>query len=433
MASSGHGPGNGAQGVEVRIAVVGGGGAGLASAWLLEEQHDVTLFEADGRLGGHAHTIEIDLDGHPVPIDAGFQFFGPGKPYTTFNRLLAELRVPLRTYSATMSLSRLTDGTHVALPPFRHGRIVWPSLTPAALCDLIGFRRFLTGIPEFLAQRDTTVTIAEYIESRRMPRSFVDGFLYPFLLALWCVDLTQFREFAAYNALFYLGDALRGGLHAPEQVEIDGGMKTYVAALTATLRRTDVRLGARVHRLTREGESWLLVDSTGARLAFDQVVLATNARQAHELVSSTPELDEVSRQLRRIRYFDTTIAVHGDRRLMPRSESVWSVVNARWDGTHSQMSIWNPDRGLPVFRSWVTYEDRLPEPLYATAIYEHALVTVDYFDAQARLKRLRGSHGVWLAGLYADDADSHESAVHSAVTIAEQLAPGSRRLRVLRA
>ncbi|WP_345801217.1 FAD-dependent oxidoreductase [Microbacterium sp. AZCO] len=407
---------------------MGAGGAGLTSAWLLEEQHDVTLFEAEDRLGGHAHTVEIEVDGARIAVDAGFQFFGPGAPYVTFNRLLAELKVPLRTYPATMSLTRSTDGTQVALPPFRRARPVWPSLTPAALTDLLRFRRFLSGVPEFLAQRDTTITISDYIESRGMPRRFVDGFLQPFLLALWCVDPADFQGFAAYNALYYLGNALTGGLHPPTQVEIEGGMKTYVDALAGSLRRTTVRLGARVTKLFREGDDWIVVDATGARLSFDQVVLATNARQAHELLAPTPELHEVSRQLGRIRSFDTTIAVHGDRRLMPPSESAWSVVNARWDGTHSQLSVWNPERGLPVFRSWVTYEERLPEPLYATAVYEHAMVTVDYFDAQSHLRALQGRRGVWLAGLYTDDADSHESAVHSAVAVAEQLGPGSTRL-----
>jgi predicted NAD/FAD-binding protein len=415
----------------VRIGIIGAGAAGLTTAWLLERDHDVTLFESDERLGGHAHTIDIEAHGRRFGVDAGFQFFGPGPAYSAFNRLLAALEVPVRSYPATMTLYRERERQHVALPPLRRGRVIWPSLTPHALQDLVRFRGFLRGIPSFLARHDTTVTIEEYLDSRRLPSTFVERFLYPMLLALWCVDLSQLKQFAAYNALFYLGSALPDGFRPPEQLEIPGGMGAYVDALARDLERAEVRTGARVERISHDGGVFALEDARGARREFDRIVIATNPGQALALVRHLRGLDTVSEQLGRLRSFDTTIAIHGDRSLMPRRESAWSVVNVRWDGAHSQLSIWNPDRRLPVFRSWVTYEERLPEPLYAVATYEHLLVTVDHFDAQLRLKRSHGQAGVWLAGLYMDDADSHESAVRSAVTIARALAPDAARLRLL--
>lgn len=415
----------------MRIGIIGAGGAGLTSAWLLEQDHDVTLFEADARLGGHAHTIDINVDGRRVPVDAGFQFFGPGQSYATFNRLLAALEVPVRSYSATMTLFRERENQHVAMPPLRAGHPVWPSLRLAALQDLLRFRRFLRGIPSFLARHDTTVTLEDHIDSQRLPPRFVERFLYPMLLALWCVELSQLKQFAAYNALFYLGAALPDGWHPPQQLEIPGGMRTYVEALAHDLRRGEVRCGARVDSIAREGDVLVIQDSQGMRCEFDQIVVATGPTRASALLRPLRGLEPMSDQLDRFRTFNTTIAIHGDRALMPADESAWSVVNVRWDGTHSQLSIWNPESRLPVFRSWVTYEQRLPEPLYAVAEYEHLLVTVDHFAAQARLKELLGLAGVWLTGLYMDDADSHESAVRSAVTIARRLAPDSARLRVL--
>lgn len=415
----------------MRIGIIGGGAAGLATAWLIERDHDVTLYEAQDRLGGHAHTIDVDIDGRRVSVDAGFQFFGPGRAYATFHRLLDALGVPRRTYRATMTLFDQPADRHVALPPFRHGCPVWPSLTPSALCDLIHFRRFLQGVPAFLALHDTTITIEEYIRRQRLPASFVRRFLYPLLLALWCVELADFKGFAAYNALFYIGETLSDGLRAPEQVEIEGGMKTYVDAVARGLDRAELLIGAEATRLEHvDGEFWV-TDAAGARRPYDQVVLATGPREALALLEPLRGFDALIAQLARFEYFPTDIAIHGDRRLMPRRRSAWSAVNARWDGAHSQLSIWNPDRGIPVFRSWITFEDRLPEPLYATASYEHLQVTVDHFAAQRELQRLRGRDRVWLAGLYMDDADSHESAVHSAVEIARHLAPGSPRLELL--
>src|SRR6187401_3245849 len=76
------------RGGEVRVGIIGGGAAGLASAWLLEQEHEVTVFEKDDRFGGHAHTVTIEVDGRSLDVDAGFQFFAPGAAYATFNRLL---------------------------------------------------------------------------------------------------------------------------------------------------------------------------------------------------------------------------------------------------------------------------------------------------------------------------------------------------------
>jgi predicted NAD/FAD-binding protein len=418
----------------VKIGIIGGGAAGLASAWLLDADHDVTLFEKEDRLGGHAHTIEIDIDGATHTVDAGFQFFAASDAYATFNRLLDALDVPRQTYPATLTVYKEGGGAQhpLAMPPFRGSNPVWSSLTPRALGDLIRFRRFLAGVPSFLAQRDTTVTVAEYIERQRLPKRFVDGFLLPLLLAFWCVDLDDFVGFAAYNALYYLGANLPNGMSAPQQSEIIGGLKVYVDALERSLERTHIQLESAVHSLSREGDGWRVEGADGTRHSFDHVILATNARQAHSLLQHITGLEPLVDQLARFDYFDTTIAIHGDRQLMPRAESAWSVVNARWHGAHSSLSVWDASRGLPIFKSWVTYDERMPQPLYATATYEHGKITPDYFDAQRELKGLHGRHGLWLAGLYMHDADSHESAVQSAVAVAERLAPHSARLAQLR-
>jgi predicted NAD/FAD-binding protein len=82
----------------MRIGIIGGGAAGLTTAWLLERDHDVTLFEKDDRLGGHAHTVDIEVDGRPLAVDAGFQFFARSDAYATFNRLLDALDVPRTSY-----------------------------------------------------------------------------------------------------------------------------------------------------------------------------------------------------------------------------------------------------------------------------------------------------------------------------------------------
>ncbi|WP_158277252.1 FAD-dependent oxidoreductase [Serinibacter arcticus] len=414
----------------MRIAIIGAGGAGLTAAWLLEQEHDVVLLERDVRLGGHAHTIEVEVDGARVPVEAGFQFFGTGPTYAVLNRLLDALHLERTPYPATMSLTTTATGSTVALPPWRGGP-VRRSLTPRALADVIRFRRFLAGVPRFLASNDTTTTTREYIEAQRLPAAFVDRFLHPLLLSFWCVEPEELQGFAAFNTLHYLAGAAAGGLRPPRQVALEGGLRTYVDALARDVQRADVRTGVGVERVERHGGDLVVHDSSGGSHTVDRVVVATNARQALALLGPLDGLEEMRAQLARFEYVDTRIAVHGDTRLMPADRSAWSVVNVRWDGAHAQNTVWGPGHSHDVFRSWVTFAEKLPEPLHPVVTYEHGKVTPTYFDAQRRLAEVQGGGGVWLAGPYTAGADSHESAVRSAVTVARALAPGSARLAAL--
>jgi predicted NAD/FAD-binding protein len=161
-------------------------------------------------------------------------------------------------------------------------------------------------------------------------------------------------------------------------------------------------------------------------------VLATNANQAAAILSRVERAPEARAALSAMRYFPTTIAVHGDTRLMPPRREHWSHVNIRYDAQHSQLSSWRQQRsGLAVFKSWVTHDRALPAPLYATEKYLHPCIDTHYFALQRQLQRLQGQDNLWLAGVYMVDEDCHESAVLSAVNVARCLAPQSPRLKRL--
>jgi predicted NAD/FAD-binding protein len=109
------------------------------------------------------------------------------------------------------------------------------------------------------------------------------------------------------------------------------------------------------------------------------------------------------------------------------------VINVRHDGTHSLSTVWKRlTRTTPLFRSWAIFEARAPEPLYSQTIYQHPKPSPRYFDAQRTLGRLQGRRGLWLAGMYMHDVDSHESAIMSAVNVARALHPASENLARLR-
>ena len=415
----------------MRIGIVGAGAAGLCAAWLLDQDHEVTVFEQAERLGGHAHTVEVEQAGEQIGIDAGFEFFSGGR-FPTFTRLLDRLGVRVRQYPLTATFYTANNRYVCLLPPLRAGRWVWSAGGPRQVLDLLQLAYALHRAGPLMRGRDTSVTVEQFLAGLPVTGSFKREFLMPFLLAGWCVAPRDFRTFSAYDVLSYSYWHRPAGLTPVLWTEVVGGTQAYVRALAQVLARAVVRTSNPVVRLTRRGAGYRLETAAGEAEDFDHLILATSAWAARKLLAEVGGAEEVCQILGQIEYFPTTIAVHGDTRLMPADRNHWSVVNTRYDGRYSANTIWKSWKSRePVFRSWVTFEPRHPEPLYALAHFEHAKVNAQYFAAQPRLAAVQGREHLWLAGAYLQDIDSHESAVLSAVTIARRLAPHSARLRLL--
>ena len=184
----------------MRIGIVGGGGAGLATAWLLNDHHQVTLFEKQPRLGGHADTVYVEVDGKPVGFDAGFEFISQAM-FPVFMKLLGLLDVPLDEFELTACFYTADQRHTTVLPPFRNGRPVWSSLTPGQIVDLLQFQYVLLNARHLNEHRDTRLTIQDYLDGLPLTRHFKDDFIKPFLLASWCCAPEDFEKFIAYNVL----------------------------------------------------------------------------------------------------------------------------------------------------------------------------------------------------------------------------------------
>jgi predicted NAD/FAD-binding protein len=415
----------------VRIAIVGGGAAGLTAAYLLDADHDVTVFEALDRLGGHAHTVTVDAGGDSVSVDAGFEFFS-GAMFPTFTRLLGLLGVPVQRYPLTATFYTSDNRYVCLLPPLRAGRLIWPALKPRQILDLLQFGVALHHAGPLMRRRDASISLQHFADGLPVLRAFKRDFLVPFLLAGWCLEPEEFLQFSAYDVLSYAYWHRPTGLSPYRWTEVVGGTQAYIQALARAVTRGMIHTACPVVRLARHNQGFRLQTGAGGEHDFDHVILATNAQAAGRLLAGVEGAEDAQRALGEIEYFPTTIAVHGDPRLMPADRRYWSVANIRYDGRHSANTVWKGWKSrAPLFRSWVTYEARLPEPLYALARFDHPKVNARYFAAQPRLAAAQGRSQLWLAGVYLRDIDCHESAVLSAIHLARRLAPESDRLKAL--
>jgi predicted NAD/FAD-binding protein len=415
----------------MRIGIIGGGASGLATAWLLNDHHEVTLFERQDRLGGHAHTIEIVQDGERIGIDAGFEFFSDVM-FPTFRRLLSILGVTLKQYPLTVTFYTVDNRKLSMLPPVRNGTIMWSAFKPWPLSQMVQLHQTLRRAAPLVEAADWSITIEQFIDRLPLTQAFKDNFLFPFLLVGWGCRPDEFKRFSAYDVLKYHVTHLSSGFSALSWNEVVGGTQAYVKDLIQTLIRTNIKLSADIHQITRIGDSYVVLDVTGGTYEFDHLIIATNAYESRALLAQVDGTEDIRQHLSKIEYFKTTIAVHGDRRLMPAQEKHWSVVNIRYDGTNSANTVWKRWKShKPIFKSWVTHETQMPNPLYGIATYYHPKVDLNYFQAQQSLNGILGRNNLWLAGMYMYDIDCHESAIMSAINVVQRLEPQSAHLKQL--
>lgn len=405
-----------------RVAIIGGGGAGLCTAWFLQDQCEITVYEAEPQLGGHARTVDVPGERETVHAETGFKYVMDGSHETLLALLrLLELQLQRRKSSLTI-VDRVHDRVLVLPPrtPVQVARVL------RHLPLVLGLRRFMASATEVVTRRDWTATLADQAAALGLSRRFTRELLLPLCASSWGAPPSLMETFPAYDVMKNLWKGAAGFYELP------GGVSSYVNALVARLG-VALRPGRAVERLLPAPDGRVLVEA-GAREAFDQVVVATAPWVAARLLAALPAAAPAVAVLRRFRWFDTRIVIHGDPTFMPPARSDWSMINHRFEADHLAMTEWSGRHARrPVFRSWVPAGTREPGQVYAERNFQHLVVDRDTPALQRGLEELQGTGRVWLAGMYVTDVDDHESAVLSAIRVAEGLAPASPTLARLRA
>lgn len=426
---------------QLRVGIVGGGPSGVCAAWLLDPCCQVTIYEKEKRLGGHACTVPIHVDGEIIHVDAGFEFFSK-KMYPRFSGFLDLLRVQLNTFPLVHTFYK-TDGSHtIVFPPIRGGNISWESLAPSTIFEELQFKHLINSAKTLIDVKDKEITLQEFADTLMVTDHFKQEFLYPFLAGSWGFSLDTFKTFAAYNPLKYLVLNQSEGIAPMMWNEIVGGTSTYIKAAVKQLKNSTIKICSKIKEISYKGGKYFVLEKNGKVEVFDHLILATPANESKKLLENIPETGDLRSLLNKVQYQKMTIAIHGDYRFMPEKESDWSIANIRYNGTHALMTFYKPwlKSPRPIFKSNITYDVRpqdfeaepMPKPLYALLQFWHPIVNVEYFDVQKAVQIVNGNRNLWMAGILAWDEDSHESAINSALFVAEKIAPQSERIALLK-
>ncbi|MEV0252236.1 FAD-dependent oxidoreductase [Nocardia sp. NPDC050712] len=419
-----------------RVAVIGGGMAGVMTAWLLDGHCSVTLLESLPELGGHARSVAWN----GYKIDIGAQFFGP-RTHPGYWRLLNDvLGVPIvpTPMGITVAQQGVSQPIFVSPAPNR----LFPVQDPAYSAPLVAMGLFTQAARDLEASGDWNKTVHQFVDELMVGADMKERLLYPLCATLAGASIAQTMPLSARATVAFvsrsrsIADDL---LAAPfDYYNAARGLSDVVDHMTAQFSTVTTRLGAAVTRLARQGSEWTVwADDGAAPVTVDHVVLALPPEPAVGLVQSIgggiwSDLAEIYRNFP---YFTARVTLHtGPATYMAAGERNWSAYNTMLqDGKYSEGTMWLGDcREFNVFKSWTTNRPLPPAAeIIHDASFRHPLLTPGFVANQGTLRQWRETNSaanMWFAGTHTVDIDSQESALVSAVRVARELAPNSDRL-----
>jgi uncharacterized protein len=392
------------------VAVIGAGVSGLTAAYLLSRTHDVTLFEAEDRLGGHAHTHDLtDSDGRRHAVDSGFIVCND-VTYPLLRQLFAELDVQVRP--AEMSMSVRCEGCGLEYAGGRGLRGVFAQprrlIDPRFLRMLWQVKRFHRRALAFLrtAAEENLTTYGEFLEQEGFSGYFVAHYAIPVVSCVWSAGRETTLAYPARYLFRFLDQhgMLRVG-GSPQWYTVAGGSRTYVERLAGLL--PDVRASRPVTDVTRGEDGVQVRDVTGRVTRADRVVIAIHADQALALLADPSDAEVAT--LKQFGYSRNATVLHTDGSVLPDAARARACWNYRMTSCHrpdqpAVVSYWmNRLQGLQSPETFlVTLNDRErldPGSVAAVMHYEHPIYTPEAVRAQSQLGDLATDRTVY-AGAY---------------------------------
>ncbi len=410
-----------------RIAIVGGGISGLASAYLLARDHHVTLYEAAPRLGGHARTVNAGRHG-TQPVDTGFIVFN----YVTYPHLTAmfrDLEVPVEP--SDMSFGATIDGGRI-----EYGLRDFSALT-AQKRNLArpAYWQMIRDILRFNARaeataRDESATVADLMDDLALGDWFRRYYLTPLCGAIWSTPPSEIVNFPARALLqFFRNHALLSASGQHQWYTVSGGSRSYVERVTEHLTAQGVALrpGTPVTSVQRD-PAGVTIHAEGCEPArYDEVILATHSDVALKLLAQPDAAEQAA--LSAIRFQDNEMTLHADTSQMPQRRAVWSswVYKAETGRDEPAIGVtyWmnrlqNIDPADPLFVSLNPARPVAEHLIYDQKTFRHPVFDGPALNAQQQLRKMQGRNRTWFAGAWTRHG-FHEDGFASAVRIAREM------------
>ncbi|MCO6435736.1 MAG: FAD-dependent oxidoreductase [Phycisphaerae bacterium] len=406
----------------MRIAVVGTGISGMVAAYLLHDDHDLTVFEAGDYIGGHTHTVTVDDPTGPTNVDTGFIVYNEWT-YPNFCKLLDHLNVA--TQPSNMSFSVRDEAANLEykgdnlntlfaqrsnLLRLNHYRMIYDIL------------RFYRQSRKLLGSGDHETTLGEFVRAQRYSAAFVERHLIPMGAAIWSADPRQFYDFPiGYFVRFCHNHGMLNVLHRPQWRAIRGGSVQYVNKLAGPYRDR-IRLRTPVSAVRRLPTHVEVTSSRYGVERFDHVILATHSDQALRLLADPSRVEREI--LGTMLYQRNDVDLHTDIRLLPKRKRAWASWNyhipERRQSAATMTYNMNMLQSLHTQHTYcVTLNDKdrvSADRRLRQLVYEHPVYTTRSVAAQRRHAEISGVNRTHYCGAYWGYG-FHEDGVNSALAV----------------
>ena len=410
----------------MKIAIIGSGIAGLTSAYLLNRNHAITVFEASDWIGGHTHTVDVQVDGQSYAVDTGFIVFNDWT-YPNFIRLLSQLGVGFKATEMSFSVSDPISGVeyngHNLNSLFAQRRNLLSPKFWGMVRDILRFNR--EALNDLNQQRIASdMTLGDYLKANGYSERFIQHYIVPMGAAIWSMSLNDMLGFPLqFFVRFFKNHGLLSVSDRPQWCVIEGGSSSYVAPLTESFKQ-HIRLNCAVTRVERDGDG-VTVHSAAGSERFDKVVFACHSDQALALLAAPTPTEQAI--LGALPYADNDVVLHTDTRLLPKRPLAWASWNYRLGGPLDQPAAVTYDMNiLQGIQSDTTFCVSLnqtaaidPSKILARYTYAHPQYSLAGMAAQARWEELLGANHSYFCGAYWANG-FHEDGVVSALRVARE-------------
>eukprot|EP00871_Galdieria_phlegrea_P001385 jgi/Galph1/2247/GphlegSOOS_G939.1 len=429
-----------------KIAVIGGGISGITTAWCLSKHgYDVTIFEKESELGGHAKVIYLEHRGKKIPVDVGFMVFNE-KTYPNLVTICNYLAQPKEATNMSFSFSQHNNfcwSSDSLNTLFAQRSNLWNVSFYRLLYDMYRFNREASAWIESRnaqSRREECETIGDFLKRGKYSTSFCDGYLLPMSAAVWSCSQKDILSFPiSFFLQFFYNHGFLQVLNRPQWYHLKGTSHALIAKIMTQFHGT-IRCNSKIIQVTRQKHNKdktkieITVENQSPEI-FDQVVFATHAPTTIDLLReewNDKENSEEYNILKHLLYGQNEIYIHWDETWMPLDRKTWSSWNflsqeKKQSHTLPCVTYWlNQLQNLPhdmppIFETLNPWSPPDPNKTIAHFTWEHPQYTIQSYISQKRLQEeIQGKNNTWYCGAYCGYG-FHEDGIVSGIQVASRL------------
>lgn len=408
-----------------KVAIVGTGISGLTCAYLLQQKLDIHLYEANDYIGGHTHTVDINLHDQQYAIDTGFIVFNDWT-YPNFIKFIDKLGVEKQKTEMSFSVKNTSSGLEY------NGHNLDTLFAQRSNLMSPTFYRFVYEIAKFnkLCKQtsEINITLGEFLKQHKFSDMFAQNYILPMCAAIWSSSLHDVKSFPLpFFLRFFKNHGLLNITNRPQWYTLIGGSRAYISPMTKGFKDR-IRLNCGVKSIEKSSNGFTLFDSTGNKEEFNQIILACHSDQALNMLASPPE--KYSDILGKIQYAKNHVTLHSDTSLLPNRQKAWASWNYHLSENAKAQSLpatltYNMNI-LQRIRSETTFCVTLNQPqeiakekILQEFVYAHPQFDTKMVAAQGKRKAICGVDGLHFCGAYWYNG-FHEDGVRSALDVCKR-------------